>query len=141
MPGSFAHERIVRFSEVDAAQVVYFSRVYEMAHEAYEALMAASGLAVGAVFANADWGMPLVHTEADYRRPWRLGERISIEGTIAEVSDRSVVFEYRFMDDAGQQRTRVSMRHAFVSLQTFKARSAPAEFAEAMQRIGLFDKD
>ncbi len=136
----FIHQTTIRFSEVDAAQVVYFSRVYEIAHAAYEELMAAGGLPVGSVFKNGDWGMPLVHTEADYRRPWRLGERVTVEGRIEEISDRSVAFEYRFLDEDGQQRTCVKMRHAFVSLESFKARSAPSVFREAMQRIGLIDQ-
>ena len=135
----FVHQTTIRFSDVDAAKVVYFSRVYELAHDTYEELMAAAGLPIGELFETGDWGMPLVHTEAQYRRPWRLGERVTIEGQIEELSDRSVAFEYRFMDAEGQQRTRVLMRHAFVTLEAFKARSVPVEFRQAMQRLGLVD--
>ena len=127
----------VRFSQVDPAQVVYFARVYEMAHEAFEELMAASGLAIGPLFEQSDWGMPLVHSEARYRRPWRLGERIRIEGTVTKVSERSVEFEYNFLDSESQVRTTVCMRHAFVSLATFQPQSVPEPFLAAMQKIGL----
>ena len=91
------------------------------------------------MFEESEWGMPLVHTEATYRRPWRLGERVRIEGRIAEMSERSVQFEYEFKDESGKMRTRVKMRHAFVSLETFQARSAPREFIDAAQRAGLRD--
>ena len=136
---AFVYETTIRFAQVDPAKVVYFARVYEMAHEAFEELMGSLGFPVGPLFEESEWGMPLVHTEATYRRPWRLGERVRIEGRIAEMSERSVQFEYEFKDESGQMRTRVKMRHAFVSLETFQARSAPREFIDAAQRAGLSD--
>jgi acyl-CoA thioesterase FadM len=92
---------------------------------------------VGEVFSKGDWGMPLVHSAADYRRPWRLGEQVRIEGRILEMTDRRVAFEYGFFDQEGTRRTRVEMHHAFVSLESFKARSIPPGFREAMTALGL----
>lgn len=137
---AFVYTTTIRFADVDAAQVVYFSRVYEMAHAAYEEVMAQSGLPIRGVFERREWGMPLVHTEAQYRRPWRLGERVRITGSIDEVTDKSVAFTYRFMDDDDQERTVVNMRHVFVSLRSFESCFVPAEFTEAMQSIGLLDE-
>ena len=134
---AFVHQTTIRFSEVDAAQVVYFSRLYEMAHVAFEELMLAAGFPVGEVFSDGDWGMPLVHSQADYRRPWRLGESVRIEGRVSDLTDRRVAFEYDFLDQDGVRRTRVEMHHAFVSLDSFKARSTPPGFKEAMAKLGL----
>lgn len=135
----FVYETTVRFAQVDPAQVVYFARVYELAHEAFEEIMGAAGFPVGPLFEKSEWGMPLVHTEATYRRPWRLGELIRIEGTISEITERSVEFSYAFKDQTEQIRTRVKMRHAFVSLDTFQARSAPKDFVAAMKGLGLVE--
>ena len=130
---AFVYARTVRFSEVDAAQVMYFSRAYEVAHEAFEELMTAAGFAPSVSFVAGKWGMPLVHTEADYRRPWRLGERVHVHAEVAEAGERNILFEYRFIDDDGQQRTRVGMRHAFVSLETFRACPAPEGLTLALK--------
>ena len=132
---AFIYERVVRFAEVDAAQVMYFSRVYEIAHEAYEELMAAAGYSPGEVFNAGKWGMPLVHTEADYQQPWRLSERIHVHATIQDASERSVAFEYRLVDSDGTERTRVGMRHAFVSLETFRGCEAPDGLRDALNRV------
>ena len=132
---SFVHERVVRFSEVDAAQVMYFSRVYEIAHETYEELMTAAGYPPGTVFLEGQWGMPLVHTEADYAQPWRLCEPIFVDARVADSSDRSVALEYRFVDVDGNERTRVGMRHAFVSLETFRSCDAPAGLIDALKKV------
>ena len=133
----FVYETTIRFSQVDPAQVVYFARVYELAHETFEEIMAAAGMPGGPLFEKREWGMPLVHTEADYRRPWRLGERVRIEGRVAEMTEKSVEFEYAFVDEGGKVRTRVRMRHAFVSLDNFQARSAPPEFIAAIRTLDL----
>ncbi len=133
----FVYETTIRFAQVDPAQVVYFARVYEMAHEAFEEIMAAAGLPVGPLFQESEWGMPLVHTEADYRRPWRLGERVRIEGRIGSMTERTVEFQYAFVDETGKARTQVRMRHAFVSLDTFQARSTPDVFITAVRELDL----
>ena len=132
---SFVYERVVRFAEVDAAQVMYFSRVYEIAHEAYEELMTAAGYPPGLVFSTGEWGMPLVHTEADYRQPWRLSGRIRVCAAIKSASDRSVEFEYRFVAEDGTERTRVGMRHAFVSLETFRSCAAPEGLIASLEAL------
>ena len=132
---SFVYERVVRFAEVDAAQVMYFSRVYEIAHEAYEELMTAAGHSPGAVFSEGEWGMPLVHTEADYRQPWRLSERIWVRAALKSASERSVEIEYCFVDEEGTERTRVGMRHAFVSLETFRSCVAPEGLIASLKTL------
>ena len=86
---SFAHEMTVRFSQVDPAQVVYFAHVYEIAHEAFEELMAASGLAIGPLLGRAI-GACLWFILRPAIAVRRLGERIRIEGTVTKVSERSV---------------------------------------------------
>ena len=83
--------------------------------------------------------MPLVHSEADYRRPWRLGEAVRVEAEIDDLTAGSVSFRYRMVDADGVVRTKVQLRHAFVELTEFKARSVPAAFTDAMRALGLID--
>ncbi len=64
----------VRFSEVDGAGIVFFSRVFEIAHAAYEAWLSEGGAPLAVVLAAADWVLPLVRAEADYHAPMRLGD-------------------------------------------------------------------
>ena len=131
----FTYEATVRFAQVDPAHVMYFSRVYELAHEAFEEVMTAVGHPPREVFTQNKWGMPLVHTEADYRRPWRVGEVITICAEIADIGEKSVAFEYRFVDHRGELRTRVGMRHAFVSLETFEACAPPADVIDKLKAL------
>ena len=68
-------------------------------------LMSAIGLPIGEVFESGDWGMPLVHVEADYRRPWRLGERVIVKVASLTLGTNSVEMHYRLVDEAGVERS------------------------------------
>ena len=69
----FVSTRTVRFGECDPARIVYFSRYFEYAHEAYEDMLEAGGFPLQEVFLGS-WAMPLVRAESDYTRPSRLGD-------------------------------------------------------------------
>lgn len=133
----YVYNTRIQFGHVDAAGVMYFSRFYELAHETYESLMRKAGIPLEKIFNEGEWGMPLVHSEADYRRPWRLGEAVRVEAEIDDLTAGSVSFRYRMVDVDGLVRTKVQLRHAFVDLAEFKARSVPAEFTDAMKALGL----
>lgn len=133
----FSTEFTVRFGQVDTAGVVYFSRAFEVAHEAFEELMVAMGLPMASVFEHESWGMPLVHVDADYRKPWRLGETILVDVSAVELGSRTVHFTYDFKDPEGDVRTTVRMRHAFVQLDTFKSCAVPAAIQSGLERVGL----
>jgi acyl-CoA thioesterase FadM len=134
---AFSSEFTVRFGQVDLAGVVYFSRAFEVAHEAYEELMLAMGMPVAGVLAARDWGMPLVHVDADYHHPWRLGETIRVEVASVELGRRTVRFNYAFYDPEGVVRTEVCMRHAFVAMDTFESCRVPDAFRVGLARVGL----
>ena len=79
---AFQHIVTVRFNEVDRAGIAFFGRVYEYCHVVFEELLVAMGNSISNVFDNGKWGMPLVHSHADYKRPMRLGEELTIEVTV-----------------------------------------------------------
>ena len=72
----FERTTTVRFHEVDRAGIVYFSRVFEWCHVVYEELLRELFGGVEPIFATKDWGSPLVHASADYRRPFKLDDRV-----------------------------------------------------------------
>lgn len=75
----FEYLRVVRFQETDAAGVVYFANLLSLCHEAYEASLAEAGIDLTTFFSKENGiAVPIVHTEADFHKPLRCGDRISI---------------------------------------------------------------
>ena len=112
----------VRFSDVDAAGVVYFSRIYEYCHAAFEDMLRAAQMPLEGLLHATGWGMPLVHSEADYHRPLRLGECLQVEVEVEKCTDRRVTFSFRIVDEQGQVRARASHEHACVGMEDFRPR-------------------
>ncbi len=74
----FPHLRTIRFSDTDAAGVVYFANVLSICHEAYEASLAAAGLELAAFFRGESVAVPIVHAEIRFMQPMVCGQTYAI---------------------------------------------------------------
>ncbi len=68
----------VRFADTDAAGVAYFARLFDWCHAAYEEALQAAGVPLPEFFGGRSIAVPIVHAEADYRAPLRVGDRLHI---------------------------------------------------------------
>lgn len=139
---TFTHEVTVRFNEVDRAGIAFFGRVFEWCHEAYEELFATAGLRIRDMFEKESWAMPLVHAEADYRRPMRLGDRLAIEVRLERLGRRSLSLAYTVRGAEGgapdeDVRATARLVHAFVELDRFAPREVPDKVRDALARMGM----
>ena len=75
---AFTYHRTVRFSDTDAAGVVYFANVLSMCHEGYEASLAASGINLKSFFNNLEVAIPITHASVDFLRPMFCGDEVLI---------------------------------------------------------------
>jgi YbgC/YbaW family acyl-CoA thioester hydrolase len=134
--GTFTHEITVRFHEVDRAGIVFFGRIFEYCHVAFEEILRAMELT--SVFERENWGMPLVHAEADFKRPMRMGDRIAIVTTIERRTGGSLTFAFEVLG-AEDRQLRASVRHvhAFVALDTMEPTAFPPSLDEGLTRLGL----
>jgi len=138
---AFEYRTRVRFADVDHAGVVYFSRIYEYCHAAFEEMLRAADLPLEGLLGKVGWGMPLVHSEADYHRPLRLGEEITIEVAVSERTERRVSFAFRVLDEEGQMRARAKHVHACVGMADFRPRALPSVFLECLAKLDLIEQD
>lgn len=135
---SFEFKKVIRFKEVDAAGIVFFSRFFEFAHDAFEALLQDMKMGLAYMLHETDWIMPLVHVEADYHAPLRLGEEILIQVRVQHCGSRSITFAFEFIGVSDECRRAVVIhRHAFVDKGIAHSRAMPAEFRAALIERGL----
>ncbi|MBW4652852.1 MAG: acyl-CoA thioesterase [Kaiparowitsia implicata GSE-PSE-MK54-09C] len=91
----FTYERTIRFSDTDAAGVVYFANILSICHEAYEASLAAAGINVGQFFCYPKIAIPITHSTADFMQPMFCGDLVKVHVTPKEIKDSEyeVAFE------------------------------------------------
>ena len=117
---SFRTTLPVRFQDVDAGGVLFFGRIFDYCHQAYEELVASSGVDPAYYFAGAEYLVPIAHAESDYRSPIRLGEQIAITIDVSRVGRASFGLRFRVDGPNGDLRVEVGTVHAFVNRKTMR---------------------
>ena len=97
----FTYLRPVRFEDVDAARIVFFSRFLNYCHEAMEALFGdLEGGYVGLIV-ERHVGLPAVHVECDFASPLRYGDVARIDVSVDRIGRSSCAFRYAITREQG----------------------------------------
>lgn len=97
---SFVTQLQVRFGDVDPAGIVYFPKIYEYIHEAFEELWDVHvGRRYYYLIGEEQLGFPLVHSEVDFKHPLHFGDRPVVRVTTFKVGKSSLGLHYRFTID------------------------------------------
>ena len=124
----------IRFQDVDAGGVLFFGRIYDYCHHAYEEFWDAEGIDRAHFFAGAEYLVPIAHSEADYRRPIRHGDKIQVRVDVTRVGRASFTLRYHVTGaDPVDLRVEASTVHAFVDRATMR----PIPIPESLRAILL----
>lgn len=121
----FEHRVRVRFYQADPAGVLYFGRVFELVGDAYEELLRQAGVDVDALLRLEEHATPIVHAEADFKRPMRVGEEIVVRATVERVGESSVAVAYTLEGTDGKLRATARVVHVWIEGQNFRKVSIP----------------
>ena len=132
----FAYARTIRFSDTDAAGIVFFARYLAICHEAYEEALATAGLPLATFFNDHGVIVPIAKSEASYLRPLACGEKIRVEVTPRRLSENSFALEFAIWklpspgSSAGDKRAAVARtEHVCISSATRERQALPAALA------------
>ncbi len=92
----YAEERRVPLSYVDAAGRIFFPRLLEWAHQVQEGFLYERGIPLSR-WLDSGPHFPVVHVEADFLHPLRLGDRTRVELRVDHLGRSSFSFAYRFL--------------------------------------------
>ena len=136
-----AHERAVfeeagevKLADTDAAGVLFFANAFKLAHNAYESFMASIGLSLNRIIRSSDYLLPIVHAEADYKSPLRLGDRFSVS-LKSKVQTHSFVLTAYFKGAAGDIAAEVRTVHVSVSKGSGKKTPLSDELRKGLMTI------
>ena len=111
----FRYPTTLKLRDTDAAGVAFFATYFAIAHDAYEAFLVSRG------FCLRDWleeiHLPIVHSEADYTSPIKLGDHFDIELTCGRIGQTSFTLNYHFLGcESGVTLARLKTVHVAVKL-------------------------
>jgi len=90
----------VGLSDTDAAGRIYFARLLERAHEAYEAFLRSVHLPIETWIADGPQ-LPIVHAEADFLASMTLGQELRVSLMVYKLGRTSFTLDYRFLGTDG----------------------------------------
>lgn len=114
---AFIYDRTIHFSETDAAGVVYFANVLKLCHEAYEASLVESGIALRSFFSSKEIAVPIVHAEVDFFKSMFCGDRIMIALTPQLLKPSEFEIRYDLSEESKLVGTALT-RHVCISVET-----------------------
>jgi 4-hydroxybenzoyl-CoA thioesterase len=133
---SFPTEHLIRFSHCDPGGIVHFPRFFDMINSAVEDWFAqALALPFDTMHLERRFGFPIVHTQCEFLRPCRIGERLVLELSVARIGRASLDLTLCGRI-GGEERLRARNVRSMMSLETYRAlpisddlRAAMAPFA------------
>ena len=132
---SYRYELTVKLYDTDAAGVLFFGHQFRLAHDAYQTYLESCGLSFAAVLDGGKMLIPLVHAEADYLKPVKVGDKLSIELTAEKISTHSFVLKYVLMRPEGEEVGTARTVHVTIDRATQTKIALPVELREALKKI------
>lgn len=135
MKKSFETMLQVRFGHVDPAGIVYFPRIFDYVHDVFEELFEQHvGHRYYHVLQERRFGMPLVHSDVDFEKPLRFGDRPLVRVTCFHLGRSSVGLRYRFFVDL-EPRLEARMTVVATDLEQMAPVPVPDEFRRAFEAL------
>ncbi len=135
----YIYQTKIHLHETDAAGLLFFGEQFKLMHDAYESLSETIGYSFAALIRERDFFLPIVHAEADYKKPLFVGELLEIQVILHKIGQTSFQFKYKLLDTkqnlVGSGRT----VHVTMDKKTKTKIPLPKELREKVQ--GLYDED
>ncbi len=91
----FEHRTKIFFEDTDAAGVMFYAKIFNIIHRAYEIFLEAADFPISSILDSEGVILPILHTEASYKAPLRAGDNISIRIFCVERNDFKYKLEYQ----------------------------------------------
>ena len=122
--------------DIDAAGIAFTGRLVTIALEALETGLSDVGMDFAAMLREKKFGVPLVHIEADFKRPFRHGERVDIDLWCIEIKEHSYTCRIDLLPASGTMvAASLSFTAAVIEMATFTSVPMPEHFRVALQRL------
>jgi 1,4-dihydroxy-2-naphthoyl-CoA hydrolase len=127
----FSYQRMIHFSDTDAAGVVFFANFLSLCHEAYEESLAAAGIDLTTFFSDHGVVVPIAKSEASYLRPLRAGDKVLVALAPEPLSENSYALNCEVVKLGAAKKTvaRVRTEHVCISSKTRERLPLPPALA------------
>jgi len=131
----FVYQTTLKLRDTDAAGVIYFPHIFDLAHEALEAFMDSVGMDIGLLLRTASFDLPVVHCEADLQKPIFPGHKLTITVRLDRRGDSSFTLHYAIQETGGNALAEARITHVMVDRKTRKSTPLNHEMQGALAAL------
>jgi 4-hydroxybenzoyl-CoA thioesterase len=126
----------IRFGDIDRAGIVYYPRFLHYFHVALEEFFASAlDIEFHEVVSKHRIGLPTVHLETDFSRPFSYGDDIEVEVRVLKIGKTSITFGYRvFKKEESEPRIVGHTVTVCLNMDTFKKMEIPDWLRKKLKR-------
>ncbi len=125
----------INLHDTDAAGVVFFVSYFRIAHTGYEEFLESIGWGLGGIIGKSDVPVLIAHAEADYLKPFRLGEKIKIRLSVTSLRKASFELLTEIVDAEGVVGAVVRTVHVAVDGKSGKKIRLPEKLRAGLETI------
>ena len=129
----FSSKKRISFYDCDPAGILFFARVYEICHSAYEEMIQSFNLGEE-YWTNENFVVPILKSEASYHKPVKYGEMITVEIVVGNLRDSSFELNYELKNNKNEVCTKVKTVHIFVDKKSWKKTGIVEEVKGGLQK-------
>lgn len=115
----------VRMHDTDMAGILYFAKQFRYVHDALEDLMEKEGIDFDALFTRSDFVFVIVHAEADYVSPVKVGDILNIHVWVENLGNSSFTMVYDIFKADGTLMGKAKTVHVCLDAKTRTKISLP----------------
>ncbi|NOX66356.1 MAG: acyl-CoA thioesterase [Chlorobi bacterium] len=127
----FQTKRTIEFSMCDTAGILFFSRVFELFHSAYEEFIQTGDLEID-YFKFEKYAVPILKIEADFKAPIKLHETLNIAISVTQIKDSTFELTTNLIDENDMIRAVVKSVHIFVNINDFSKTDIPNDILQIL---------
>ncbi|MCH8286537.1 acyl-CoA thioesterase [candidate division KSB1 bacterium] len=128
----FTYQTRVKLHDTDAAGLLFYSSIFNIIHDAYEAFMDSHDLNIGKILKEKIYMLPIVRAEADYKLKQTVGDEMTIILTCEKVGKSSYTINYKILNSENEIACTAKTVNVVLDYNTKEITAIPQKLREAL---------
>jgi len=124
-------KRKINFYDCDPAGILFYANIFRVCHAAYEELMSSLGLAED-YWHNDEFVTPIINSSANYLKPLKYGDEVSIGVAVTDLRDSSFELSYNCKNQRNELCANVKTVHVFVDKKSWQKKKLIPEIKNGL---------
>jgi YbgC/YbaW family acyl-CoA thioester hydrolase len=109
----------INFYDCDPAGIIFYANLFKICHSVYEELIESFNLEEN-YWQNDEYVVPIIRTDAEFIKPIRPGDYITIQLSVSQLKEHSFELSYDWVNEKNEPVAKARTVHVFVDKKTWK---------------------